>query len=321
MNNTKLMEYPAVVAWLVLHPKAGLPARVTTLKPDYRKSAVYLLEDFATSHSAVVAKCCPLDVVTVEDTVYRQLLPHVPYPTLRHFGTLRIHEDKIGWLFVEYSNGERFAPANPDHRRLASHWMSCLHMATARFAQEIPLPKRDSRYYQDLIAAANRTLRDSLANPYLTADQTKLLQNLMCSCELLAARWCDIDSILTTAPTMLAHGGFHQKNVRVGERDGKVALAVFDWESAGWGPPIIDLGSVDSHQYRENLGEAWPELTVERVEVLSAIGRTFGALKSIPGEAKTLSGPWPGKMVGKLQYYAAEIATAMPTLLGTTRSE
>ena len=91
---------------------------------------------------------------------------------------------------------------------------------------------------------------------------------------------------------------------------------MFDWESAGWGPPIIDLAYVDIVGYRHCLGDVWPHLTMDRLDTLACMGKALGALKVIPGEKKTLSGPWAGKTVGKLQYYYAETTAAIPVLLG-----
>jgi thiamine kinase-like enzyme len=49
----------------------------------------------------------------------------------------------------------------------------------------------------------------------------------------------------------VVHGDFVGKNVRLRERAGEVAVLVFDWEVAGWGPPGVDLARFAADRHHE----------------------------------------------------------------------
>ena len=170
---------------------------------------------------------------------------------------------------------------------------------------ETDLPSRGATYYASLVLSARAVLEAALVNDAVDAAGRKLLFDLLRRCDGLEERWDAVERILESVPTTLALPGFGAKNVRV--LDG--ALVPFDFENAGWGVPAVELRQVDLDAY---LGLVRNEWAVDRAQVarLGALGGGLASLKSIPGEASTLSSPWPRRALDKLVFYAGELATA-----------
>ena len=142
---TTWLEHPAIRAWNELQPQRIAPHKIETLHKG-KKSAVYRLEGLGPHGSAVIAKRCRKKTAAIERTVYEEVLPHFPAPTLHYYGCVVEEEDDFWWLFLEDAGGEPYAARLEEHRVLAAHWLGLLHLTAARLPVQARLPARGSGY-------------------------------------------------------------------------------------------------------------------------------------------------------------------------------
>jgi len=98
-------------------------------------------------------------------------------------------------------------------------------------------------------------------------------------------------------PHTLVHGDFVPKNVRVRNRYGRLQLLVFDWETAGIGPPAADIallpgGDEFLHRYFDVVSEVWPCLDWADILRLRRIGHLFRLLHSVLWESCKFNHSW-----------------------------
>ena len=70
-----------------------------------------------------------------------------------------------------------------------------------------------------------------------------------------------------------------------------MAIVPFDWETAGWGPPLADLASIDLDAYGEEACGLWGGHRTE-LERLSCIGQLFRLLTSVSWDSTWLTKEW-----------------------------
>jgi hypothetical protein len=310
-DTDSVVQHPAVSAWLSVADRREVPRLVQTLKPLKRKSAVYRL--VMRSGLTVIGKRCRKETGMVEAAVYEHVLPSVPYPTLRLYGMLDVKDEGSTWLFTEDAGDVRYSTRSEEHRRLAGQWMAALHASSSAWYAGF-LPARDSAYRRALLEAALETVALGTANLSLLTEHRTTLRATGEVLKRFENRWSELENMLSGVPDTLVHGGFYGKNVRVRQVTGESVLGVFDWESAGWGPAVIDLVNVDLARYCEELTGQWNEVTEDRLSAPLSVGRVLATLKALSGEAKTLKGPWANKAMGKMTYYSGELSLAAATL-------
>jgi hypothetical protein len=313
-QEAKLREHWATRAWLTLHPCETTPQRVEELKPEHQKSAVYRLVGAGPEGTAIVAKRCALPTVAVERAVYEDILPHVPYPTLQFFGTLEEPGEDLGWLFVEDAGGVPYSTANSHHRILAAEWLAVLHTSAEGLRGTISLPDRGLGYHRENLRSTYAVLAAGAANPALDPTGLALIEAIRSHCRILEARWEVIQELWKAMPNTIVHGGFYRKNVHIGNRGGRPVVHAFDWESAGWGVPVLDLVHEDLDEYWSRIGAHWPNLTREVLERSTAVGAMLWGVKAIIGEESTLRSPWANRLVGKLEHYSRDMKASIDRL-------
>jgi hypothetical protein len=301
----------AVEEWLA-HDLGRPPIGVNVLKESRRKSAVLRLHGAGPDGAAVIAKRCPTEVARVECTVYEQVLPSLSVVTVRLHGASD-RSDGFTWLFLEDAGDVQWSSKLAAHRRLAAEWLAAAHIGAAEIVDTVELPRRGSDYYVALLRAARVTLDAALANDAIDARGQELLRELVANCDSLEEGWAEVEAILGSLPRTLTLPGFGKKNVRVREEAGGAHVFPFDFENAGWGAPAGELADIDLYAYGQVVGPAW---CVERtdIEVLAVLGAGLRALKSIPGEARSLASRWPDRSLRKIAYYAADLSGALDAL-------
>ena len=310
----QIAQHPASVAWTELTGGDCRPTELSTLKEEGRKSAVYRLRFGARGCPPVVAKRCRKEVAQNEATVYEEVLSRVPYPTGRYIGTLIDTHAGVGWLFTEDAGDTIPTLAGASERALAGRWMGTLHRAAAPLVAEVSLPARGGEDHRSNVKSAIQATRAGLAYDAAPAEMVASLTSLASSLARLEMRWADALEELDRIPTTLVHGGFYKKNVRIREIDGTPFLAVFDWESAGWGPPVLDLTSVDLAAYRVTLGRTWPELDEVILTRVSELGKALAVAKALTGEARSVVTRPSSRTIGKFGYYASSLHSSLSRL-------
>lgn len=296
----------ASALWVDVEPAGLPPAGVETLKPAHRKSAVVRLLGAGPEGQSVVAKRAARSSIEIEARVYRDVLARLPISATRLLGTAA--DGDLSWLFLEDAGDAPFDSGQPDHRRLAAVWMARVHGGALELPQVSELPARDPSHYSALLRSVQAVLGETLGNPALSGEETAVVESVVEGCDALESRWPHLAAVLSEAPSTIVFGGFSSKNARVrAVAEGSVLLP-FDFESAGYGCPAIDLVYLDGEAY---VGEArawWSGLDGGEFERLRGIGRALGGLKAIPGERKVLLADSPSKAVAKLNWYGREIA-------------
>jgi hypothetical protein len=291
----------ATALWLEVAPAGSRPSSIETLKPAHRKSAVLRLVGAGPDGRSIVAKRAARDSIELEAQVYLGVLPQLTVSAPRLHGL--IADGETSWLFVEDAGEVRFDPAQASHRRLAGAWMARAHGEARRLAQVAELPGRGPDHYRALQRSVDALLRETLANPALSGEESALVEGLIERVAAIGSSWAALASRFERCPATLVFGGFGAKNARVRDSAGGQVLMPFDFESAGYGLPAIDLVYVDGDAYVWEARPWWPDLDIDEFEGLRRIGRLLRGLKAIPGERSVLLGPSPSKALGKLRWY------------------
>jgi DNA-directed RNA polymerase specialized sigma24 family protein len=290
-----LLEHQAVKAWSQLGPERIEPVAVEVVKPK-RRSALYRLVGVGTGGSAVLAKKCPAATAAVEKSIYLELLPRLPCPTLRCYGWVKEPQDDWWWQFVEDLEGLEYSPLSDEHRELAGRWLGTVHSAAMRTGFDVRLPRRDPSHYLRLLRTSRARLKDLLTNPALSKEDLQVLRRITSQCDIIESRWDELENLCSELPRTLVHGDFVAKNVRVKITRSGPAFVVFDWGIAGWGVPATDLAqftgrtvSPDFAAYCSAMESCGMPLDVRAVQGLAQCGKFFRLLDAISWACSALS--------------------------------
>ncbi|PYN30131.1 MAG: hypothetical protein DME01_28375 [Candidatus Rokuibacteriota bacterium] len=322
----RLLAHPAVQAWRRLGYDRPVPdgvARVTGRPGRARGREVFRLERAGTDGSTVIAKRCPRGEALVERTIYEQILPHVPLPGPRYYGTVVDPNDgpqkEFGWLFIEEIQGERYDAALLAHREAAGRWLGILHTEAHPAADQAELPDAGPARYRKQMRRARDLIRDHLDSPALTIDDLALLDGLLAQFDRLDEHWDRLEHAVTGLPRTLVHGDLNGQNLRVQATSTGRRIVAFDWAESGRGVPTADLAQVvaaspDLVTYLSVVRERWPSCDREDVERLATCGAVFRALAAIEWNAQIYFPEWANMLVPSLRKYDAELAHALDRL-------
>jgi len=307
-------DHPAVMAWLSLG--GAKPRQVGVLKASrYRKLGAYRLEGAGPGNTPVIAKVCKRKTAEVESSVYEELLPRLPMPSLRYFGKVRDADREHWWLFIEDAGAEGYSPAEPEHRRLAARWLAAVQVHAAEFLRGADLPDRGPRHYLVHLFNAREVIARQLRLHHGESDGADLA-NLLSKLDVLESRWGELADFCDTLPETLVHGDFVSRNLRIMRKGRSSGLAIFDWETGGLGVQAPDLAQLLEPQraelallhrskrfyrfsanpcldtYRSELAAAGTELEAEGVEHAAAIGNVFRCVASIDWICMEATADW-----------------------------
>ena len=308
-RTTEELVARASVLWSAVEPAASPPDGVEVLKPAHRKSAVVRLVGAGPGGQSVVAKRAARPSIEVEARVYRDVIAQLPVSGTRLFGTAG--EGDLSWLFLEDAGETPFDSGLAGHRRLAAIWMARVHGGARLLPGVDQLPDRGPGHYWALLQSVEALLHETLANATLSVEEIEVVEGLVQACEALRSKWPAFAMRLADAPSTVTFGGFSSKNARVRESSDGPVLMPFDFESAGYGCPAIDLVYPDGETYVQEADSWWTGLDIGVFNGLQGIGRALGGLKAIPGERKVLLGESPSRAVAKLHWYCREIVDGM----------
>lgn len=305
------LPHAAAVAWSVLSGADGLPCRVEILK-DRRDSRVYRLPGAGPGGTNVIAKYYPTRAAVAEQRIYIRVLPRLPFRSLRHYGLVN-SDDGFCWGFLEDAGTARYSPDLKEHRRLATEWLALLHTTADGVGRELELPDRGSAHYRDCLETGRNRIVDSLATPRLGERGRRLLTSILRQYDAVEQLWPRIWLSCGAMTPTFVHADFHNANISIArDGDGSVLLA-FDWESAGVGPPAIDLSlpGIDVAGYASLVERQWPGLEPGFAPRMVIIGRLFQLFELIDWESRSLSGEWLHRPLKHMTIYEACLAAAV----------
>ncbi len=278
MRSGRTLERAAVEAWRSLAGTRADPARIEILKRSRDGTAVHRLVLPGEARPSVIAKRAPEATAVVERIVYEQLLPGLPVPTLRYFGSVQEAEGGFSWLFLEDARGGKYRRELPSHRAAAARWLGVLHRSLPKLPAVQPLPDRRPSHYRRLLRSGRDALLLRLAAPALTPEGQAVLEAVLAHCDRLESRWSELERVCEGIPDTLVHGDFIDNNVHVRATPSGLVFLPFDWEKAGWGVPAEDLSSVDGHAYWASVRDGPAGLAREPIRRLASAGRIFRCL-------------------------------------------
>jgi aminoglycoside phosphotransferase (APT) family kinase protein len=239
---------------------------------------------------AVIAKQCRRDTALIERTVYEEILPNLPFPSLRYYGSVEEPNGESCWLFLEDVSGhEKYHPDSEQHRVAAARWLGIMNTVASDLAPAARLPDRGAQHYLDLLQSSRATIESSFANPALKAQDLAVLETILTACEYLRVHWSRLRSVCKGVPNTLVHGDLIGHNVRVRNGRHGIVLLPFDWEKAGWGVPAEDISRIHIPTYWSVIRERWPKLTVQSLKRLADVGKLFRCIVFLDWIAPSLT--------------------------------
>jgi thiamine kinase-like enzyme len=178
---------------------------------------------------------------------------------------------------------------------LAGEWLASIQVAALKSGLAARLPNREPNHYLKLLQASRESVREHSDNPVLSANQMRMLKDLVEDCDALEGRWDEVEAICRPVPRTLVHGDFVIKNVLVRDTALGPALWGVDWEHAGWGVPAADLAQFsgrsvtpDLETYAAVWREHWPADNIDPRK-LAACGKFFRLLTAMSWVSKQLT--------------------------------
>jgi aminoglycoside phosphotransferase (APT) family kinase protein len=272
--------HPAVIAWAGFSGRRIVPPRIEVLRTGL-KSSTYRLFGVGPAGTSIIGQCSRARKAAIERIVYEDILPHLPVTVPRFYG-VKPEGTEHTWMFLEDVGDQRYQESDPVHRSLAGRWVGLMHSAAGGMAAARALSDTGPERYFRYLQTACRTIRSSLADPTLAADDADLLARIAADLEALESDWPAIERACADMPVSLAHGDFRPKNALLRQGPDGLGLYPIDWETAGWGVPAADLTRIDLAAYHSVVQASWWRgARIEDVERVAAVGAVFRYLSSI----------------------------------------
>jgi hypothetical protein len=312
-----LCEHPAVTYWQKLRFNCRKPEKITILE-ETRKSSVYQLYGVGKEGSDVVAKRCRRNAALVENSVYIDILPYLPTPSLRYYGFVEEPDDKYYWLFIEKAIGDRYLPNLLEHRIAVSNWLGLFHIYSAQLPVSHRLPEHGTNYYLKKLDEICERIKQNFPKTVLNNKDKKILKKIVLHCEYLKSCWNEIESLCLQMPRTVSHGDFVAKNMRLHHNQQGITVYVFDWETTGWGSPAIDLAQIPQaftrfsakvhiDTYTAIIRRHWINLKLDTLSRIVHLGTLFRLLMCIEWMTLYLKYSYLERPMRKLEYYESKL--------------
>jgi hypothetical protein len=321
--SSELHDHPAVRAWRRAQPNASIPVRVERLTRG-GSNAVFRFYHGADASRPTIAKQRWRAGAQTEHIVYEKVLPQLPIPPVRCLGYADDDDPARAWVFVEDVGGGPYQRADREHRVVAARWLAGAHAFCMTGFGRAVLPERGPEHYLQLLRAAATMIESHLRADQFQGDDRQILFAVACGLAELENRWHRLESWCGAMPRTLVHGDFVAKNCRIGGSAGSdVRLLVFDWETAGWGPPAVDLAtnalgdqglSLHYTTYAREIRAIWDGFDAKELGHAIRVGDALRVLAAIKWGAVSLSHGWAPR--DEMRFYVAPLARAL-RLVGT----
>lgn len=284
------------------------------------KSLVFRLHGLPEVEAPVIAKQCAIQTARIEQTMYENVLPHLPFRSLRYYGFADDGTDDTAWIFLEDAGDS--TTVEP-YTRLFADWLGVCHRYGADLARQ-HLPARGTSQYLDHLRRGRDRINGFLAERESTERWRTVLESLVQHCNLLESSWGQIEAICRMLPLTLVHGDLERKHLRLINEDGNEHLIVLDWEIACWGTPVPDLErlspkigyDVEKGVIRAYLQAAgWTGVSWEELERLAQTGVILRSLAAVDWASQSLILEFIDKPMWKLWSYDRKFSNLVPRVL------
>ncbi len=208
---------------------------------------------------------------------------------------------------------------------MAAHWLGALHLSARQTRGAEILPERGPAYYLELMHKARGNILQNLANPVMMPIDIELLRRILTQMDVLESNWEKLLKSCEGIPQTLIHGDFRPKNIHVKQTPAGDVLYAMDWETAGWGIPLVDLApsrglspgaQVNVPIYLSIVQEFWQNLDLPTLQYFVHVGRIFRRLAAMYWSSLGLSYRWLEEPIQSMQIFHKELAQAMTDVFG-----
>ena len=304
-----MREHPALLAWMRTSARSGVPTGVVDFSVRRGTARAHLLQGALPDGRGVVAKHMSAAACAHERRIYERVLPALPVARVACYGAVRDEASARSaqprwWLFLEDAGGRPYHP--PSDARLKVEWLAAVHRASARLPAVAALPDRGIDFERRRLRVAIAILQAPLREGTLSARHAAVVRTTAADLERLLGDWRDLAARATGLPRVLVHGDLVAKNSRV-RRD---AFLVFDWETAGQGPPLLDLAELADPARRDELlayshavQEVHAGLGPQVVSACARLGALLRYAAAIAWEALSLRSSDPSRCIEQIAQY------------------
>jgi ATP-binding cassette, subfamily B, bacterial len=270
---------------------------------ERQHSSAYRVFERDTGRSLAL-KLVAEEVGDLESAVYTQLLPAANLSMIRGHGTVESDlRPGACWLAVDHVSGRDFEPSRIDDTTALSRWVGALHVRGQRLDAARKLPLHDASHWRSTIEEARDVLRACFGNSAITKREDANIWELAFRFDEVLHRWQGMEELQALLPSTVTHGDLMKQNVRMVGDGSALVPAVLDWETVGFGPPILDLALLDLDVYRAAVFQAWPEITTAHLCRLRALGAVVWTAYVVSPESASLTSAWPHRAAGKIPAY------------------
>ena len=132
----RLIDHPAVRAWLKLGGQQSVPDSVEVLKNEKRNRGVYWLGGVGPDGTSVIAKRSYSKRAALEYFVYNEVLPRLAVTALRCYGLILDTDPEFSWLFLEDAGDGEYSSDLEEHRILAGLWLGGVNASAHNFLSQ-----------------------------------------------------------------------------------------------------------------------------------------------------------------------------------------
>lgn len=305
--STNLSEHPAVKFWRKIGSNTSIPEAVIVLK-EYKKrkrekSAVYRLKAIGPSGTDIIAKRCWRATWMKERTIYTNILPHLPMPTLQCYGFVEEPNGKMCWLFLEDAGENIYLPNIQEHRMAAAQWLGLMHTTAPLIIGESRWLDCGPPYYLEHLKHTQDNILQSLNKLALNIGDIRTLQSILSLSDIVKSHWNELEQFCERIPQTLVHGDFSTKNLRLRNGASGLTLLPIDWETAGWGVPAVDIIKLDISTYWMVVRDFWSDVNLQDIKQLANIGELFRYLVSISWDSTRLKYQGRERAMWRMRYY------------------
>lgn len=316
-----LETHAALRAWTTIRA-SQVPREIRILKPERPgKCAVYRLPGVGPGGVSVIAKCGPVETLAFERMLYEEIFPELDAPTLTLFGTLDEQEEGRCWLFLGDAGEQDYAPHAAADRELAAEWLASIHNEGAKLPAnaQARMPRKTAAYYRETLLQSLGAIQERLERQGLAVAAAHTLESVLALLARVESSWDEAEAVCARAPATIVHGDFSRKNARILETNGRKFLAMFDWETAGWGVPAIDLADFAPSTGRKELRSYQKRVrhwiaASDELGRLAELGRLFRVLCAINWEVHGLAYDSMDRSVERMSVYSGQLERVLAVL-------
>jgi Phosphotransferase enzyme family len=321
MSN-ELRDHPAVQAWRRV-PDSSDPARVETVTKE-PSNATFRIHHGKGSGPPTIAKRRWRECLETEQVIYQRVLPQLPIPPVRCLGFVSDQDPERAWLFIEDVGGEPYRSDEVEHQVLAARWLAETHAFGMTESNRVLLPDRGPAHYLGLLRESCTAINSRFGCDDFDSEDRRILLATVRGLAELEERWDMVEEWCDAMPRTLVHGDFVTKNCRVRRTSNlDLELVVFDWETAGWGSPAVDLATnalgncgmaLDYATYVHAGRGAWAGVGERELQQAARIGDAQRVVAAIQWACESLVYPWV--VQAELRFYLPHLEDAVRLVRG-----